>query len=73
MVEFVFHMLVVRRSIAEATPTLIGMQTFVFDVISIKERAHRGYIYAAQVSPDGTMIASGSSNKTIKVWDSGAF
>ena len=68
-----FHVLVVRRSIAEATTTLIGMQTFVFDVISNNELAHRGYICAAQVSPDGTIIASGSGDKTIKVWDSGAF
>jgi WD40 repeat protein len=34
--------------------------------------AHSGYIRSVAFSPDGTKIVSGSNDKTIKVWDSGA-
>ena len=34
--------------------------------------AHSGDINSVAFSPDGTKIVSGSDDKTIKVWDSGA-
>jgi WD40 repeat protein len=38
-----------------------------------KSNAHSSEIPSVAFSPDGTKIVSGSSDKTIKVWDSGAF
>ena len=32
----------------------------------------RRYVLSVAFSPDGTKIVSGSSDETIKVWDSGA-
>ena len=40
--------------------------------MSEKTDAHRGGIWSVAFSPDGTKIVSGSPDKTIKVWDSGA-
>jgi len=40
--------------------------------LSEKTNAHRGEIMSVAFSPDGTKIVSGSFDKTIKVWDSGA-
>ena len=37
-----------------------------------KTNAHSNIIMAVAFSPDGTKIVSGSLDKTIKVWDSGA-
>jgi len=34
--------------------------------------AHSSYVMSVAFSPDGTKIVSGSADKTIKVWDSGA-
>ena len=34
--------------------------------------AQSGFIRSVAFSPDGTKIVSGSHDKTIKVWDSGA-
>ena len=34
--------------------------------------AHSDFIRSVAFSPDGTKIVSGSDDKTIKVWDSGA-
>ena len=36
-----------------------------------KQSAHSGVVFSVAFSPDGTTIVSGSSNKTIKVWDAG--
>ena len=38
-----------------------------------KANAHSDGIYSVDFSPDGSKIVSGSSDETIKVWDSGAF
>ena len=40
--------------------------------LSEKTNAHSGRIFSVAFSPDGTKIVSGSEDKTIKVWDSGA-
>ena len=36
-----------------------------------KQSAHSNLVLSVAFSPDGTTIVSGSSNKTIKVWDAG--
>ena len=45
----------------------------VINLKSEKTNAHSGDIRSVAFSPDGKAIVSGSHNKTIKVWDSGAF
>ena len=37
--------------------------------LSVKTNAHSDYIRSVAFSPDGTKIVSGSSDRTIKVWD----
>jgi WD40 repeat protein len=37
-----------------------------------KTNAHRDVVTSVAFSPDGTKIVSGSDDRTIKVWDSGA-
>ena len=41
-------------------------------LLSEKTNAHSDWIRSEAFSPDGTKIVSGSRDKTIKVWDSGA-
>jgi WD40 repeat protein len=41
-------------------------------LLSEKTNAHSDYLRSVAFSPDGTKIVSGSYDKTIKVWDSGA-
>ena len=42
------------------------------ELLSEKTNAHSDFITSVVFSPDGTKIVSGSDDKTIKVWDSGA-
>ena len=42
------------------------------ELLSEKTNAHSTMINSVAFSPDGTKIVSGSDDKTIKVWDSGA-
>ena len=41
-------------------------------LLSEKTNAHSDCINSVTFSPDGTKIVSGSHDRTIKVWDSGA-
>ena len=41
-------------------------------MLSEKTNAHSDWVISVAFSPDGTKIVSGSRDKTIKVWDSGA-
>ena len=41
-------------------------------MLSAQTNAHSDYVMSVAFSPDGTKIVSGSYDKTIKVWDSGA-
>ena len=41
-------------------------------MLSEKTNAHSNWVMSVAFSPDGTKIVSGSGDKTIKVWDSGA-
>ena len=41
-------------------------------MLSEKTNAHSDYITSVAFSPDGAKIASGSYDRTIKVWESGA-
>jgi WD40 repeat protein len=42
------------------------------ELLSEKTNAHSDWIKSVAFSPDGTKIVSGSYDKTIKVWESGA-
>ena len=43
------------------------------ELVSEKANAHSHIVTSVQFSPDGSKIVSGSYDKTIKVWDLGAF
>ena len=42
------------------------------ELLSEKTDAHSRWIRSVAFSPDGTKIVSGSEDRTIKVWESGA-
>jgi WD40 repeat protein len=52
--------------------TLLACLAGKLELLSEKTNAHSGPVYSVAFSPDGTKIVSGSHDKTIKVWDSGA-
>jgi len=48
------------------------MIAMLMNCVAEKTNAHSDIIRSVAFSPDGTKIVSGSHDKTIKVWDSGA-
>ena len=42
------------------------------ELLSEKTKAHSGWVMWVAFSPDGTKIVSGSEDRTIKLWESGA-
>ena len=42
------------------------------EMLSEERNAHSSYVMSVAFSPDGTKLVSGSADKTIKVWESGA-
>ena len=42
------------------------------EMLSEKTNAHSDWVMSVAFSPDATKIVSGSYDRTIKVWDSGA-
>lgn len=44
-----------------------------FDHISIGNDSHKNMIYSMKLSPNGKYLASGSYDKTIKIWDMATF
>jgi len=51
-----------------STPTLA---TASLELKAEKQSAHNHKVNSVAFSPDGSTIVSGSSDKTIKVWDAG--
>ena len=47
--------------------------TATLELVTEKSNAHSDYIRSVAFSPDGKTIVSGSDDKTLKVWNSGAF
>ena len=54
------------------TRCLLACLTGNLELVSEKTNAHSNTIMSVAFSPDGTKILSGSFDKTIKVWESGA-
>jgi WD40 repeat protein len=48
------------------------MIAMLINCVAEKTNTHSDTIRSVAFSPDGTKIVSGSDDKTIKVWDSGA-
>ena len=42
------------------------------ELLSEKTNAHSHWVMSVAFSPDGTKIVSGSEDRTIKLWESGA-
>ena len=61
-----------NRPFMAKTDALLACLADKLDLLSEKMNVHSGIIRSVAFSPDGTKIMSGSDDKTIKVWDSGA-
>ena len=48
------------------------MMATLINCVAEKTNAHSNYMRSVAFSPDGTKIVSGSDDRTIKVWESGA-
>jgi hypothetical protein len=59
-------------SLAKTDPCWLNCLADALGLLSEKTDAHIGTIMSVTFSPDGTKIVSGSFDRTIKVWDSGA-
>ncbi|MYD59788.1 MAG: hypothetical protein F4W91_01985 [Gemmatimonadetes bacterium] len=50
-----------------------GIGVWIYDVATLRELAlftgHTSYIYSVAFSPDGTMLASGSNDQMVKLWN----
>ena len=50
-----------------------ALPTATLELVTEKSNAHSDTIRSVAFSPDGKTIVSGSDDKTLKVWNSGAF
>ena len=57
-------------SLSLSAPTLAAAS---LELKAEKQSAHSNYVLSVAFSPDGKTIVSGSADKTLKVWDAGAW
>ena len=60
-----------RPSLAK-TDTLLACLAVKLELLSEKTDAHSAQVMSVVFSPDGTKIVTGSADRTIKFWESGA-
>ena len=54
-----------------SSDALLACLSDTLELKASKESAHNHYVMSVAFSPDGKTIVSGSTDKTIKVWDAG--